>query len=119
MKTAFPTKQGLFKYAVTPFDLTNALVSFQDIMDAIFQDMEVCIWYLEEIVIYGDNMEAEHLAIVEKVLLQSVEHGLGINPLNSRFHIHKTIFLNFLINSQEVEINFLKLETISNWPIST
>ena len=67
-KTAFCTKQGLFEYTVMPLGLTNAPASFLEIMDAIFKDMEGCIWYLDDILIDGGNTEAEHLAIVEKVL---------------------------------------------------
>ena len=66
-----------------PFALTNAPVSFQEIMDTIFQDMEGCIWYHDDILIYGGDMEAEHQAIVEKVLQQYVEHGLAVNLLKS------------------------------------
>ena len=50
------------------FGLTNAPVSFQEMMDTIFKDMEGCIWYLNDILIYSGNTEAEHQAIVEKVL---------------------------------------------------
>ena len=67
-KTAFCTKQGLFEYTVMPFGLTNAPTSFQDMMDTIFKDMEGYIWYLNDILIYGSDTEAEHQAIVAKVL---------------------------------------------------
>jgi len=36
--------------------------------DTIFQDLEVCIWYLDDIFIYGRETEAEHQAIVAKVV---------------------------------------------------
>ena len=42
-KTAFHTKQEVFEYAMMPFGLTNVPVSFQEMMDAIFKDMEGCI----------------------------------------------------------------------------
>ena len=42
-KTAFRTKQGLFKYMVMLFGLTNATASFQEMMNTIFKDMKGCI----------------------------------------------------------------------------
>jgi len=59
-KTAFWTKKGLFKYTVMPFELTNAPATFQEMMDSIFGDMEGCIWYLDDILIYGGDSEEEH-----------------------------------------------------------
>ena len=62
-----------------PLGLTNAPVSFQEMMDTNFKDMEGYIWYLQDILIYGGDTEAEHQAIVENVLQQCVEHGLAVN----------------------------------------
>jgi len=56
-KTAFHTKKSLFEYTVMPFGLTNALATFQEMMDTIFKDMEGCIWYLDDILIYGGDSE--------------------------------------------------------------
>ena len=97
-KTAFRTKQGLCEYIVMPFGLTNATVSFQEMIDIFFKDMEGCMWYLDDIVIYSGNTEVEYQAIVEKLLQQCVEHGLAVNLLKSEFHIHVTMFLEHLIN---------------------
>ena len=86
-------------------------------MDTIFKDMEGCIWYLDDILLYGGDTEAEHLAIVENVLHQCVEHGLAVNLLKSEFHVKETIFLGHVINGQEVKMDPSKLETMSKWPI--
>ena len=102
-----------------PFGLTNAPASFQEMMDAIFKDMEGCIWYLNNILIHGGDTEAENQAIVEKVLQQCVEHGLAVNLLKSEFHVKKTIFLWHVINGQEVKMDPSKLENMSKWPIPT
>ena len=88
-------------------------------MDTIFKDMEGCIWYLDDIVIYGSDTEAEYQAIVEKVLQQCVEHGLAVNLLKSEFYVKETIFLGHVINGQEVKMDPSKLETVFKWPIPT
>ena len=102
-----------------PFGLINAPVSFQEMMDTIFKDMEVCIWYLNDILIYSGNTEAKHQAIVEKVLQQWVKHGLAVNYLKSEFHGKETIFLGHVINVQEVKMDLSKLETMCKGPIPT
>ena len=117
LKTAFCTKQGLFEYIVIPFGLTNAPASFQEMMDTIFKDMEGCIWYLDDILIYSGNTEAAHQAIVGKILQHCVEHGLAVNLLKSDFHVKETTFLVHLINGQEVKIDTSKVESMSKWPM--
>ena len=67
------------------FSLTYAPASFQEMMYTIFEDMEGCIWYLYDIPIYGGDTEAEHQALVEKVLQQCVKLRLAVNLLESEF----------------------------------
>ena len=62
-----------------PFGLTNAPASFKEMMDTIFSDMEGCIWYLDDILIYGSSTKAKHQAIVAKVLQEYVEQWLAVN----------------------------------------
>ena len=81
--------------------------------------MEPCIWYLDDILIYGGDNEVEQQAIVEKVLQQCIKHGLGVNLLQSEFHVEETIFLENVINGQEVKMDASKLETMFKWLIPT
>ena len=118
-KTSFRTTQGLFEYTVMPLGLTNTLASFEEMIDAIFKDVEGCIWYLNDIRIYSGDAEAEHQAIVEKVLQQCVEPGLAVNLLKRKLNVKETIFLVHVIKGQEVKMDPSKLETMSKWPIPT
>ena len=99
------------------FDMSNVYALFQEMMHTIVKDMEGCIWYLYNILIYGGNTKAKHQSIVEKVLQQCVEHGLAMNLCKSEFHIHETIFISYINNNQKVKMDSFKLETISKWPI--
>ena len=67
-KTASRTKQQLFKYTVIPFGLTLDPILFQEMKHTIFKEMEECIWYHNDIVIYGSNTDSKHPATVKKVL---------------------------------------------------
>ena len=51
-----------------PFGLTNAPASFQEMMDEIFEGQERTLWYLDDILIHGGEIEEEHQMIVEQVL---------------------------------------------------
>ena len=118
-KTAFKTKRGLFEYTVMPFGLMNAPATFQEMMDTIFGDLEGVIWYLDDILIFGGETEADHQKLVEEVLSRCVDHGLAVNLLKSEFHVQETIFLGHIINGSEVRMDPDKLKTISEWPIPT
>ena len=86
-------------------------------MDTIFKDMEGCVWYLDDILIYEGDTEEEHQKIVQKVLQLCIDHGLAGNLRKSEFHVHETIFLRHIINGQRVQMDLSKLETMSKWPI--
>jgi len=118
-KTAFRTKKGLFEYTAMPFGLTNAPTTFQEMMDTIFKDMEGCIWYLDDILIYRGDSEEEHQQLVEQVLQQCIQHGLAVNLTKSEFHVQETIFLEHIINGQQVQMNPTKIEAKSKWPTPT
>ena len=88
-------------------------------MDTIFKDIEGCIWYLDDILIFSGNTEEEHQAFVEKVLQKCIEHGLAVNLVKSEFHVQETIFLGHIINGQHIQMDPAKLKTLSQWPIPT
>jgi len=85
-----------------PLGLTNAPAIFQEIIDVVFQDIEGCIRYLDDILIYRGETEAEHQRLVEKVLQQCVQHGLAVNLLKSEFHVKQTIFVGHISNGQQI-----------------
>jgi len=118
-KTAFRTKKGLFEYTVMPFGLTNAPATFQEMIDTIFKDMEGCIWYLDDFLIYGGDSEEEHQQLVEQVLQQCIKHSLAVNLTKSEFHVQETLFLGHMINGQQVQMDPTKLEAMSKWPTPT
>ena len=78
-KTAFRKRTELFEYTVMPFGLTNAPATFQEMMDRIFKDIEGCLWYLDDILIYGGDTEEEHQKIVDQVLQLCIDHFLAGN----------------------------------------
>ncbi|KAA3470397.1 Retrotransposable element Tf2 [Gossypium australe] len=65
MKTTFRTHYGHFKFLVMPFELTNALAAFMDMMNSVFRS------YLDRFVFFIDDIldkHDEHLRVVLQVL---------------------------------------------------
>ena len=79
--------------------------------------MQGYIWYLNDILICSSNTKTEHQAIVEKVLQQCVQHRFTVNLVKSEFHVCKTIFLEYVINGQEVKMDLSELGIMFQWPI--
>ena len=68
-KTAFWTRYELYKYLVMPFNLTNALSSFQHYINDTLRDYlnVFCTVYIDDFLIYSNSWE-EHTAHLKKVL---------------------------------------------------
>ena len=107
--TAFCIKKGLYEYTVMPFGSTNAPATLQEIMDILFKAEEGCVWYMDDILIYGGTTEAEHQAVVEKVLQQCVKHELTVNITKSECHVYETISLCHIVNGSQVKMDPAKL----------
>ena len=62
-KTAFPLPFGQYEWNVMPFDLKNAPLEFQRIMNDIFNPYsEFCIVYIDDVLIFSNSIE-KHLNI--------------------------------------------------------
>ena len=92
-KTVFHTRYGHFEYLVMPFGLANAPATFQNMMNEIFKDMIDIgvIIYLDDILIYSGN-EADHIALVKRVLSRLQEHKLAIAPEKCEWHKSRVNF---------------------------
>ena len=87
-KTAFQTQYGSYEWLVMPFGLTNAMATFQQFINSVFTDMlDVCmVVYLNNILIYSDNME-DHKKHVQEVLWQLHQHKLLAKPKKCEFRL--------------------------------
>jgi hypothetical protein len=115
-KMAFQTKYSWYEYLVMPFRLTNALASFQRWMNEILSDyLDIfCIAYLDDILIYSDNLEQHHQYV--RIILKRVEEvGLTLKALKCEFHTNRTEYLGYIISPIGIEMDLEKVQAVAKW----
>jgi hypothetical protein len=116
-KTTFRTHYGSFEWLVIPFGLTNAPAAFQRFMNDIFSDMlDVnVIVYLDDILIYSDNM-TQHKAHIKEVLRRLRKNGLYAVPQKCEFHKDTVEYLGFILSPDSLRMAEDKVKIILDWP---
>jgi len=118
-KTAFRTRYRHYKYTVMLFELKNALVTFQRLINDTLREYldDFVITYLDDILIYSDDLEM-HCSHVHKVLRKLNKRTLYVKKSKSKFKAKKIKFLNYIIQSEQIEKNSKKMNAVRNWPLS-
>jgi len=75
------------------------------------------ITYLDDILIYSDDLEM-HCSHMHKVLEKLNERALYVKKSKSRFETKKIKFLDYVIQSEQIEKNSKKMNAVRNWPLS-
>ncbi len=57
-KTAFPTRQGLFRFTVMTFDLCNAPATSERLMELVLSGLnwKISLVCLDDVIVYGGNL---------------------------------------------------------------
>jgi hypothetical protein len=93
-KTAFKTHQGLYKFRVMPFDLTNAPATFQSTMNALFAEIlrKHVLVFMDDILIYSPTMES-HIKHLEQVFRILQQNELSVKQSKCSFAQQKLEYL--------------------------
>jgi len=120
-KAAFCTNRGLFEPLVMFFSLMNSPLTFQTMMNEIFQDLisegVVCI-YLDDILIFSKTLE-EHRRVTHLVLERLCQHRLYLKPEKCEFEKTRIEYLGLIISKGKAEMDPVKVEAVSEWPTPT
>jgi len=101
------------------FELKNTLVIFQRLINDTLREYldDFVITYLNDILIYSDDLEM-HCSHVHKVLRKLNKRTLYVKKSKSKFKAKKIKFLNYVIQSEQIEKNSKKTDAVRNWPSS-
>ena len=115
-KTVFRMRYGHFEYLVMSFGLATELATFQNIMNEILNDMIDfgVVIYMDDILIYSEN-EANHIALVKRVLSRLLEQKLAIAPDKCEWQKSRIDSLGYIISANSVEMDQEKIKTVLGW----
>ena len=99
------------------FGLTNALATFQHLMESCLGDyhLKYCIIYLDDIIIFSKTLE-EHISRLRVVFQKLDEAGLHLKPSKCEFFKDRLEYLGHIVSSRGIKTNPRKIVAIVNWP---
>ncbi|XP_066947035.1 uncharacterized protein [Macrobrachium rosenbergii] len=117
-KTAIITPFGSFVFAFSTFGLRNAGVTFQHLMDSILGDLDFCVCYVDDILIFSRSWE-EHLQLLRAVLKRLNDNGLIVRFNKCTFGVEKIEFLGHEISTKDIHPLSSKVRAIEKFPMPT
>ncbi len=119
-KTAFCIRYRLYEWMMTSFELINVLSIFQRYINWVLQNFlnKFCSVYVNDILIFTDELLHQHWNYVQKILLQLWEVSLQIDIDKCEFEVKSIKYLKFILKvRKDVWMNSQKMKTIMNWQI--
>ena len=110
-KAAFKTSRGLFKPTVMFFGLCNSLATFQQMMDAIFQDEIHKAWviiYMDDIFIFTRELII-NIRHTRRILQKLWDNDLFVKPEKCVFWQNKVEYLGMIIEENKIGMDPVKL----------
>ncbi|OWZ20533.1 Gag/polymerase/env Polyprotein [Phytophthora megakarya] len=109
-KTAFTTKQSLFRFVRMPFGLTNAPATFQRLMNQVLRGLtwSTCLVYLDDIVIFTKGDLQRHIVEVA-----------GVFDRNARFAVQSMEYLGHELSSEGVRPLSRLVSAVRDFPRPT
>jgi len=103
---------------MTSFELVNVSSIFQRYINWVLQNFlnEFCSVYMNDILIFTDELLHQHQNHVWKILLQLQEVSLQIDIDKCEFEVKSIKYLKFILKvKKNIQMNSEKMKTIMNW----
>jgi hypothetical protein len=113
-KTIFKIKYDYFEYKIMSFGLANASAIFQAYINkALIGLIDVsCVAYFDNIFIYSIN-RIEHQQYIRQIFERLRQYKLYAKLFKCEFSVISVVFLGFVINIREIEMDESRVEVIA------
>ena len=101
-----------------PFGLSNALATFQRLMDRILMGMQwhKCLVYLDDIIVFGRTFQ-ETLENLRCVMDRLKAAGLKLKASKCDWFKKSVRYLGHIVSEKGIECDPEKVEAVQNWPV--
>nr|XP_051190735.1 uncharacterized protein LOC127304062 [Lolium perenne] len=116
-KTAFRTHHGHYEFLVMPFGLSNALATFQALMNDVLSPYlrRFVLVFFDDILIYSASW-AEHLQHVAIIFNELRAHRLHLKRSKCSFGTTSVAYLGHVISADGVAMDADKVAAVAAWP---
>ena len=115
-KSAFITRNGLFKWKVLPFGLTSAPATFQRLMERVLVGLhwKTLLLYLDDVIVIAPDFDT-HLERLGEVLSRLKTAGLKLKPSKCELFRQAVRYLGHIVSAEGVATDPLKISAIKQW----
>ncbi|GJY55316.1 gypsy/ty3 retroelement polyprotein [Tanacetum coccineum] len=119
-KIAFRNHKGHYEFLVMPFDLTNAPLTFQSLMNQVFKPFltKFTLVFFDEILVYS-AIVTDHLLHLRSILSTMGKNSLYVKKSKCVFGTAQVEYLGHVILEDGVATDPAKIILMKEWPIPT
>jgi hypothetical protein len=120
-KTAFTTRQGLYRFRRMPFGLMNAPSTFQRMMNCVLRGLTwvSCLVYLDDIIVFTKGGIERHVIVLAVVFERLAAAGLSLKPKKCAFATTKLEYLGHELSPDGIRPLDRLVIAVREFPIPT
>ncbi|KAK2387384.1 hypothetical protein QL285_061173 [Trifolium repens] len=117
-KTSFRTHLGHYEFLVMPFGLCNAPSTFQNTMNALFQDhlRRFVIVFFDDVLVYSKTLE-DHVLHLQTVFDCLLQHQFFLKQSKCTLAQNSISYLGHIVSSKGVGPDPEKIQAMVDWPV--